>query len=100
MPSTTITRVGELDYSSALNQLMTHAGIGEKVADCILLFSQGFYEAFPVDTWIKKGMQRLYFSDQPTSLKTIKAHGQDHFGAYAGYAQQYLFYWLREQKVR
>jgi len=88
-------KVSTHPYAQALQQLTSYAGIGEKVADCILLFSHGFFEAFPVDTWIKKCMQSIYFDHQSLPLKTIKSFGQEYFGPYAGYAQQYLFYWRR-----
>ncbi len=89
--------LSKLPYAEAKNWLMQHDGIGEKVADCILLFSHGFYEAFPVDTWIQKGIQELYFKGKETPTKEIRRFGQEYFGRYAGYAQQYLFHWKRMQ---
>lgn len=69
---------------------MTVYGVGAKVADCVLLFSLGFYEAFPVDVWVKKVIAKYY------------GEGFDgrRFGAYAGVAQQYLFYYERSLSGR
>lgn len=84
-----------LPYTDAKETLVSLDGIGPKVADCILLFSHGFHNAFPVDTWIKKCMQSLYFNDKPISDKKIRTFADEYFGTYAGYAQQYLFHWIR-----
>ncbi len=82
-------------YQSAKNELKKFNGVGDKVADCILLFSLGFYQAFPVDTWIKKIIQLCYFNNKTVPDKTIREFGIDYFGTYAGYAQQYLFVFSR-----
>ena len=82
-------------YNLAKNELKKISGVGDKVADCILLFSLGFNQAFPVDTWIKKTMQLLYFDNNNVSNDRIRTFGLDYFGTYAGYAQQYLFMYSR-----
>jgi len=82
-------------YESAKDQLKKFNGVGDKVADCILLFSLGFYQAFPVDTWIKKIMQLHYFNNRTISNSEIREFGMSYFGRYAGYAQQYLFVFSR-----
>ena len=69
-------------------------GVGAKVADCILLFSMNKVEAFPIDTWIKKVMVKLYNTKE--NLKDIENCATERFGKYAGIAQQYLFYYMRE----
>ena len=77
-------------YAEAKARLLTLPGVGEKVADCVLLFGAGRLEAFPVDTWILKAMARCYGLEgwRPAQI----AHfGRTHFGAQAGLAQQYLF---------
>ncbi len=84
-----------LSYKNAKNELKKISGVGDKVADCVLLFSLGFYQAIPVDTWIKKTMQLLYFDNTTTSNEKIREFGLDYFGTYAGYAQQYLFMFAR-----
>jgi N-glycosylase/DNA lyase len=83
-----------LPYPEARERLCRLPGVGEKVADCVLLFGAGRLEAFPVDVWIIAAMSRRY------GLKGWKpaqiAHfGRVHFGPQAGLAQQYLFAWER-----
>jgi N-glycosylase/DNA lyase len=83
-----------LPYAAAKVRLMELPGVGEKVADCVLLFGAGRLEAFPVDTWVLKSLARRYGLDgwKPAQV----AHfGRTHFGPLAGLAQQYLFSWER-----
>lgn len=83
-----------LPYAEAKARLMELPGVGEKVADCVLLFGAGKLEAFPVDTWVLKSLARRYGLDgwKPAQV----AHfGRTHFGPLAGLAQQYLFAWER-----
>jgi len=84
-----------LPYAEAKARLCLLPGVGEKVADCVLLFGAGRMEAFPVDVWIIKTMARRYGLE---SWKPVQiAHfGRVHFGANAGLAQQFLFAWERE----
>jgi len=84
-----------LSYENAKSELKKVNGVGDKVADCVMLFSLGFSQAFPVDTWIKKIMQLLYFDNTTVSNEKIRAFGLDYFGTHAGYAQQYLFMFSR-----
>lgn len=77
-------------YPQAKAALMELPGVGEKIADCALLFGAGKLEAFPVDTWIIKVLERRYgLSDW--SNAQLAQFGRLHFGPAAGYAQQYLF---------
>jgi hypothetical protein len=81
-------------YSEAKASLITLQGVGEKVADCVLLFGAGRLEAFPVDTWILKALARRY--DLAGWKPAQVAHfGRTHFGPQAGLAQQYLFAYER-----
>ena len=83
-----------LPYPAAKARLLELPGVGEKVADCVLLFGAGKLEAFPVDTWVLKSLARRYGLDgwKPAPV----AHfGRTHFGPLAGLAQQYLFSWER-----
>ena len=73
-------------------------GVGHKVADCVLLFSAGRLEAFPVDVWIKRVIEKLYFKGRPTSEKKIREFAAGYFGEYAGYAQQYLYHYARRDE--
>ncbi len=67
-----------MDYKRALEELLKLHGVGEKIANCVLLFSCGHDEAFPVDVWMKRALQRV--------------NRRVDFGPYAGWAQQYLFH--------
>lgn len=89
-----VLKLQKLPYEEVKEKLLTIKGVGEKVADCICLFSFGFFEAFPTDTWIKKAMDQLYSIKD----KDIKEKSGDMFGKYCGIAQQYLFYYLRYKK--
>lgn len=84
-----------LPYAAAKARLIELPGVGEKVADCVLLFGAGKLEAFPVDTWILKALARRYQLDgwQPAQVAQF---GRAHFGPLAGYAQQFLFSWERK----
>jgi N-glycosylase/DNA lyase len=86
------------ELKEAHEALMQLNGIGPKVADCILLFSMEKNEAFPVDVWVKRIMQYFYLAPD-VSLKKIRDFGMQKFGNYAGFAQQYLFYYARERKI-
>lgn len=83
-----------LPYPAAKARLLELPGVGEKVADCVLLFGAGQLEAFPVDTWILKAMTRHYGLAGWTPAQ-IAHFGRVHFGPFAGLAQQYLFAWER-----
>jgi len=85
----------QLPYAAAKARLLELPGVGEKVADCVLLFGAGKLEAFPVDTWVLKSLARRYglAGWKPAPV----AHfGRTHFGPFAGLAQQYLFAWERK----
>lgn len=89
----------EMDYPDARAQLMKIKGIGEKVADCILLFSFDKMESFPVDTHVRQVVEKYYtgdeyFRDNMTNHK-MGEWGRRYFGEYCGYAQEYLYYYWR-----
>lgn len=88
-----------LPYPAAKARLLELPGVGEKVADCVLLFGAGKLEAFPVDTWILKAMARHYGLDGWLPAQ-IAHFGRTHFGPLAGLAQQYLFAWERAEARR
>lgn len=87
--------LAKLGYDDAKKELMKLPGVGEKIADCVLLFSLGFGEAFPVDVWIKRVMEKLYFDSKKTSEKRIREFARKKWGKYAGYAQQFLYHSAR-----
>ncbi|MBN2734622.1 MAG: DNA lyase [Methanomicrobiaceae archaeon] len=90
-------KIYKADYESARKEIMRYKGIGRKVADCILLFGFQKYESFPVDRWVDRIMHKYYGvgdSEKPLSggeYEKIRKFGQEYFGRYAGYAQEYLF---------
>jgi len=102
-----------MDYGAARRELLGLPGVGPKVADCILLFSLEKLEAFPIDVWMKRAATTLYASHfdssfikrvasksslTPKEYGIIGSFGREYFGRYAGYAQEYLFHFLRTQQ--
>ncbi len=92
-------KLKKMNYENSKNTLMEIFGVGNKVADCILLFSLEKLDAFPLDRWMIRILQKYYsdkFTIQNQSL-TDKKYNQIHekivnyFGPYAGYSQQFLF---------
>ncbi|MFC6862601.1 DNA-3-methyladenine glycosylase family protein [Halomicroarcula sp. GCM10025817] len=85
-----------LDYEDARAALTEFVGVGDKVADCILLFSLGYLEAVPLDTWIRTTIAEYYPEcDRGNYADTSRAIREALGGAYAGYTQTYLFHYLR-----
>ncbi len=84
-----------LSCDAARAQLIELPGVGRKVADCVLLFAYGFQEAFPVDVWVLRALKQLYFPRRRVKLKRLRHFASTHFGPNAGYAQQYLFQYMR-----
>jgi N-glycosylase/DNA lyase len=70
-------------------------GVGEKIANCVLLFAYGFQEAFPVDVWVRKALLHLYFPRRRPSAQRLLNFTRTYFGPNSGYAQQYLFHYMR-----
>ena len=81
-------------------KLLTLSGVGPKVADCILLFSDlKRFDVFPIDVWVRRVMNELYLKEDDenkVSKKKIEELATEKFGNLKGLAQQYLFYWRRE----
>lgn len=90
-------KIQAMTYAEAKAKLVTLPGVGEKIADCVLLFGAGKLEAFPVDTWILKSMSRHY-GLEGWKPEQVAHFGRIHFGAYAGFAQQLLFAGERSEK--
>lgn len=88
-----------LNENETRDKLISIKGVGEKVANCVMLFSLGFREAFPVDVWIKRIMESVYFNGEDTPKDKIQLFAKEQYGEYGGYAQQYLFCFGRENKV-
>jgi len=87
--------IRRMDYLNARLELMKLRGVGGKIADCVLLFGYRFDSAFPVDVWIERALQQLYFPRRRASEKLLRHFAATHFGPHAGYAQQYLFHYIR-----
>jgi N-glycosylase/DNA lyase len=79
-------------------QLLQLPGVGLKIADCVLLFGYGFQQAFPVDVWIMRALRQLYFPKRRVKLPRLRRFSQTHFGPHSGYAQQYLFHYMRTKE--
>lgn len=79
-------------------KLMGLPGVGPKVADCILLFTYHRRETFPVDVWIKRVMETLFIGHE-VPKKQVDDYARKYFGQNAGYVQQYLFYYGREEQI-
>ncbi len=77
-------KVKTMDFEEAKNELLKIKGVGEKVAQCALLYGFGRMEAFPVDVWVKRIVAELYPNGLPECIKGTE-----------GIAQQYLFHWRR-----
>jgi len=84
-------RIATMHFDDARAALLDLPGVGEKVADCVLLFAFGRGEAFPVDVWVARAVERWYFSGRPVTPRAIRGWARDRFGPLAGYAQQHLF---------
>lgn len=92
-----IEEIAKLDTVNARKKLMELSGVGQKVADCILLFAYKKTDLFPMDTWSKKIYKFLGFEDT-SSVKKMSETLVDHFQNLSGYAQQYLYYYYRTIK--
>lgn len=110
--SLSIEELYDCKYHEAKKKLLNIYGIGNKIADCILLFSLEKTEAFPIDVWIARSLYSYYselFNQQNLrlDLKSTKLSAnqydvlsmimRQHFGKFAGYAQQYLYYHMRQK---
>lgn len=87
--------VSSLPTPAARSELMKLPGVGRKVADCVLLFAYRRLEVFPVDVWVKRAMARLYPETDSMPPERVAEEGERRFGRYAGYAQEYLYWFER-----
>ena len=81
-------------------RLIAIKGVGVKIADCVLLFSLGRREVFPIDVWIGRAMRRIYFGGAEAPLAEIQALAKERFGEHAGYANQLIFHYARMNKMQ
>ncbi len=93
-------QLNEKPTDKVRDELLKLSGIGPKVADCILLFSTlKRFDVFPIDVWVRRVMNDLYIHNEDetkVSKKEIEKIAKEKFGDLEGLAQQYLFYWRRE----
>ncbi len=88
-------RIRAAGYAQAKSELIRYPGVGEKIADCVLLFGFQKYEAFPVDVWILRAIEKLYFRNRKISEKKAQEFAQKRWKEHAGYVQQYLYHGVR-----
>lgn len=86
-----------LPLEAARAKLLELRGVGRKIADCVLLFAYGFPTAFPVDVWVLKALRQLYFPKRKVKIRRLHEFADSYFGPWGGYAQQYLFHYIRTQ---
>ncbi|MBE6507723.1 MAG: 8-oxoguanine DNA glycosylase [Methanocorpusculum parvum] len=85
-------RIFAMSYADAKRELTSLSGVGPKVADCVLLFAFEKYEAVPIDVWMERIFRTRYLcSEKKLSYEKAAGFAREHFGRYAGYAQEYLF---------
>jgi N-glycosylase/DNA lyase len=87
-----------LPYEEAKTILKSIKGVGDKIADCVLLFGYCRYEVFPTDVWVKRIVEYYYFQET-IKMDKIQEFAKNYFGEFAGFAQQYLFYHARDNKI-
>lgn len=93
------TAARNLPYEEARSYLTQYPGVGNKVADCVMLFSLGFLEAVPLDTWIQKAIATHFPACALDSYEETSQAIRSHFGpSVAGYVQTYVFHHLRTQE--
>lgn len=80
-------------------KLLEIPGVGPKVADCVMLFALNRFDVFPVDVWVKRVISELYFNKKEQTPNVIHEFAEKQYGDLAGLAQQYLFYWRRENSI-
>ena len=93
-----IDNIVNLSTEEQFKFLVSLKGVGEKVANCVMLFGLGVMNSFPVDTWINKVYNKLTNSIS-TDRKKITKELTARYGDLSGYAQQYFFYYFRENKI-
>ncbi|MGV8147114.1 MAG: DNA-3-methyladenine glycosylase family protein [Alkaliphilus sp.] len=89
-----LSEIKKMGLDNARQELKKLKGVGDKVADCILLFACNQTNAFPIDTWVKKILAK-YYGLTKTGNKEVNKFVREYFGDHCGIAQQYLFYYIR-----
>ena len=92
-----LAKVAQMDDAAARAELRRLPGVGEKVANCALLFGFERVRAFPIDVWIERVLRELYFPrKRKVTTQRLRDFSAEYFGPYGGYAQQYLFHHARK----
>ena len=91
--------IARMGYKEGKMELTRISGVGEKIADCVLLFAYGKLESFPIDIWVRRTMQKVYFKNRKVTDEEIKEFADDYWGGYAGYAQQYVYWYGRNRST-
>ena len=89
-----------MDDDTARAELCRLAGVGEKVANCVLLFAYERVRAFPIDVWIERVLRENYFHGvrKKITARSLRDFSEKYFGEFGGYAQQYLFHHARSAR--
>lgn len=96
-----LARVATLPDEAARAELCRLPGVGEKVANCALLFGFERQRAFPIDVWIERVLRRIYFArKRKVTARRLREFSASYFGPFGGYAQQYLFHHARMTQQR
>jgi len=90
-------KLRDLEDEELRRVLLTLPGVGEKVAECVMLFAYGRAAAFPVDVWIGRMMRKWYFRRRKVPDRRVREFARKHFGPYCGWAQQVLYCLARWQ---
>ena len=85
-----------METEEAVLKLQKLDGIGPKVANCVMLFGFGRFDAFPIDVWIKRAIERFYFRGKHVPAAKLTKFAKEYFGPYRGYVQQYLYMYARK----
>ena len=85
----------DLPTADVRKELLMFPGVGRKVADCIMLYSMRKFDAFPIDVWIKRVLEHIYFDGSQMPLAKLQKFAEKRFNERAGFVQQYLFHYSR-----
>ena len=93
--------IATMDDDAAREELCRLPGVGVKVANCALLFAFERLRAFPIDVWIERVLRETYFQNKRRiTARRLRDFSASYFGAFGGYAQQYLFHHARKTRGR
>jgi N-glycosylase/DNA lyase len=92
-------KIDTMRCDEAREYLCQLSGVGEKIANCVLLFAYGKLDAFPIDVWVERGLREMYFrGKRKVTPRRLREFARTYFGPHAGYAQQYLFHYVRTRR--